>query len=87
MPKGVLEYYKKMWEMCESGYAQVCDQGIHNYLLYTGQLNARIVDNESGDVYTVGYVEELRISRHKIYNKAGKAPIIVHQWDRHLRKL
>ena len=86
-PQNVLEYYKKMWEMCLQGYGHVVDQGIHNYLLHTGQLNARIVGNEDGDVYTVGYVNGIIVKGHKVYNRAGKVPVIVHQFDRHIRQL
>ena len=87
---GVLAYYEKMWAMCCAGYGHVVDQGIHNYLIWTGQLAGvpmRLVGNEDGEVYTVQYVDGITVRNHKIYNRGGKAPTIVHQYDRHLAKL
>jgi hypothetical protein len=86
-PAGMLSYYKQMTDLTNAGYAHVCDQGIHNWLLHTGQLKARMVANEYGEVYTLQYVDGITVRNHRIYNKSGRCPIICHQYDRHLEKL
>jgi len=60
------------------------DQATHNYLIRK-ELSAIIWNNEEGDVYTVGYIPRgsVKIKDEKIINKAGEAPTIIHQWDRH----
>lgn len=84
-PENILCYYKKMQEISSSKHAN--DQGIHNFLLYSGQINARIIKNDDGEVYTIGYTKKVVVNNHIIYNKNGKIPAIVHQYDRHFINL
>ena len=86
-PERMLDYYTRMWGLVLSGKACVRDQGIHNWIIYAEKIDARLVCNEEGDVYTVGGMREIRVSHHKILNKAGLAPCVVHQADRQLVKL
>jgi len=62
-------------------------QGIHNYLIHNGKLKCRLVGNEHGDVYTVGYVNGILINKHVVYDRKGQIPFIVHQHDRHVTRL
>ena len=74
-PTGMNAYYDRMWQMCQAGYAMVVDQGIHNYLLWTGKfagIPARVVANEAGAVYTLQYVDGIVVKNHRILNRAGK---------------
>ena len=84
-PEAMADLCAKMWAICEGSPTKgFFDQGIHNYLLYTKKVNARAVRNEEADVYTVGYVPPpLTVRDGKVYNKAGKVPIVLHQIDRH----
>ena len=63
----------------------ICDQGIHNYILYKSLLS-NIVVKENGDrVLTVGYVpaDEMYITNSNIfYGPNLLKPAVVHQWDR-----
>lgn len=60
------------------------DQGIHNYLIYTGLLPvAKIYKNDDGPVFTVGLEQSLTRKKGMIYNGRGVIPNIVHQYDRH----
>ena len=60
------------------------DQAAHNYLIRK-ELPATIWNNENGQVYTVGYLprESVVMAAGKVLNKAGDAPTVIHQWDRH----
>ena len=62
-------------------------QGIHNYLIHNNKLKCRLVENEHGDVYTVGHVNGILIKKHVIYDRKGHVPHIVHQHDRHITML
>jgi hypothetical protein len=62
-------------------------QGIHNYLIHSNKLKCRLVKNEQGDVYTVGYVDGIFIKKHILYNRKGQVPSIIHQHDRHIAML
>jgi len=75
-------YYRQMLNYQEINNAN--DQAIHNFLLYSDIVAARTVKNEEGDVYTLHYSTGITVFKHKIYNKHGKIPAIVHQYDRHL---
>ena len=86
-PAAMLDYYTKMQALAFLCKSDGGDQGIHNYLLYKKMVEATAIDNEAGSVYTVGYVDGIQVKAHKIYNKAGQVPVIVHQFDRHLRRL
>jgi hypothetical protein len=60
------------------------DQGIHNWLIHTGNLPCNLHVNEDSPVYTVGYVPGIFVRNHVVYNRKGIAPIVVHQFDRHV---
>lgn len=63
------------------------DQGVHNYLLHTGQFtNVAVFPNETGPVLTMGYMapEAVRCTDGGIVlNAAGAAPNVVHQYNHH----
>ena len=63
----------------------ICDQGIHNYILYNSLL-PNIITRENGDrVLTVGYVptDEMYITNKNIfYGSELLKPAVIHQWDR-----
>jgi len=61
------------------------DQGVHNYLLYTGQLEpAEIHQNGISDVLTMGLERNIRTDTDgTVLNNDGSIPGIVHQYDRH----
>jgi hypothetical protein len=64
------------------------DQGVHNYLLYTHQLeNARIFHNRLGPVFTMGKTVDLPTAFDDegfVVNQDGTQPLILHQYDRHV---
>jgi hypothetical protein len=62
------------------------DQGIHNYLLRTGGLDpVDVVDNEAGEVLTMGELNSVREDDSGlIRNSSGAAPAVLHQYDRHV---
>lgn len=63
-------------------------QMIHNKLLWDGAFGSvNLIDNEHGPVYTVGHCDSITVKNHKIYNRRGILPHIVHQYDRHVRSL
>lgn len=63
------------------------DQGIHNYLIYTGQLpNAALIPNDAGLIYTAGFVpydEILFNENNEVIHADGSVVPVVHQYDRH----
>lgn len=60
------------------------DQAAHNVIVRK-LMAATVWENESAEVYTVGYIPRgtVRIVGNQIVNGEGRAPTIVHQWDRH----
>jgi len=62
-------------------------QDIQNYLIHNNKLKCRLVENDQGDVYTVGHVPGIFIKEHVIYDRKGQVPYIVHQYDRHIAML
>ena len=61
------------------------DQGAHNYLI-NDVLDATCWKNEDAEVYTVGYIKpfgRVRVVDGKVVNSRGRAPAVIHQWDRH----
>ena len=62
------------------------DQGIHNYLIYSGRINLVLTDNRAGIIATLHYENPSNIQTDaaegtiKLY---GLAPAMVHQYDRH----
>lgn len=84
----VLDYIK--WLRCEIERIQPRtskpqDQAAHNFLIRKCIKEARIWNNEEGEVYTVGYIPRgtVKIEDGRIVNRAGQVPAVVHQWDRH----
>lgn len=70
------------------------DQGIHNYLAYwllprhphLFAFEVLQVANEASPIYTLGQVDAARIEAGEggfaVYNRRGKRPPVLHQWDR-----
>lgn len=85
------DYCREMWERLSTlPPKHGLDQAVHNDLVYSGKLNAKVWANEEGPVYTVGYIprESVSIEDGVIKNRKGDSPCVVHQYDRHqnLRK-
>ena len=62
------------------------DQGIHNYLIYSGRINLELTDNRAGIIATLHYENPNHIQTDAvsgIVTVQGKAPAIIHQYDRH----
>ncbi|MBM4147015.1 MAG: hypothetical protein FJ240_12230 [Nitrospira sp.] len=62
------------------------DQAAHNFIIRSGKISEVIVhDNQSGPVYTLGYVrkENIRINSDGFILNASGTPCIIHQYDRH----
>ncbi len=83
----VVRYLNAMCEQIESACRALGahDQGIHNYLLYTGMLDPVLATkNESGDVLTAGVLPKLQLDSHgRCIRENGVIVPIVHQYDRH----
>jgi hypothetical protein len=62
----------------------MCDQGMHNYLYWTGALEpAAVYENGHGPVYTAGNELSVFTDAGFVRNDDGSIPAIVHQYDRH----
>ena len=62
------------------------DQAIHNYLIYNGQVNLELTDNRAGMIATLHYESSSNIridAATGVAKVQGKAPAIIHQYDRH----
>jgi hypothetical protein len=62
------------------------DQAIHNFLIYNGQVNLELTDNRAGMIATLHYESSSNIQIGDVTEEAkvqGKAPAILHQYDRH----
>jgi hypothetical protein len=62
------------------------DQGIHNYLIYNGRIDLELTDNQDGIIATLHYENPRNIQMDGtagIVTVHGKAPAIIHQYDRH----
>jgi hypothetical protein len=62
------------------------DQGIHNYLIHTGQVITELTNNRDGVIATLHYEHPSNIQidhRLGLVKVRGRAPAIVHQYDRH----
>jgi len=61
------------------------DTAIHQRVVYDELVPATIWPNEAGPVYTVGYLPRESVATRDglILNRAGEAPAVVHQYDRH----
>lgn len=77
------KYLKRMCEHLNGLLYSGADQGVHNWMIWNNEIDCKIWDND-GPVYTVGLEPKLDVRYHKIYNRNGELPYIVHQYDRHL---
>jgi hypothetical protein len=62
------------------------DQGIHNYLIYSGRVNLALTDNQTGIIATLHHEDPSNIRTDAAAGGVivqGKPPAIVHQYDRH----
>jgi hypothetical protein len=62
------------------------DQGIHNFLIYSDSINLELTGNRSGVIATLHYEKPENIrtdAAEGVITVHGKAPAIVHQYDRH----
>ena len=62
------------------------DQGIHNYLIYSGKIKLDLTDNRAGIIATLHYENPNNIQvdySAGIVKVQGREPAIVHQYDRH----
>lgn len=62
------------------------DQAIHNYLIYNDRLHLELTDNRAGIIATLHYESSSNIEIDAVTGVAkvqGKAPAIIHQYDRH----
>ena len=62
------------------------DQGIHNYLIHSGRINLELTDNRAGLIATLHYENPSNIQMDAsagVVTVQGKAPAIIHQYDRH----
>ncbi len=62
------------------------DQGIHNYLIYSGRVDLDLTDNRAGIIATLHYENPNNIQMDAVSGVVtvqGKAPAIIHQYDRH----
>lgn len=82
---------KYLHEMCQEianiqpRMIDTIDQAVHNVVVGK-DIGIRLWGNEYGPVYNVGYImprETVEIRSGRIVNKAGKVPLVIHQWDRH----
>lgn len=67
------------------------DQGIHNYLIYTGLIpDLQLFANQQGPVLTMGYLpdKELQFDQDGwLVNQDGSVVHILHQYDRHSQEV
>ena len=62
------------------------DQGIHNYLIYSGQISLELTENSTGIIATLQYENPGNIlidAVAGVITVQGQAPAIIHQYDRH----
>ena len=62
------------------------DQAIHNYLIYNDRVHLELTDNRAGIIATLHYESSSNIEIDAVTGVAklqGKAPAIIHQYDRH----
>mmetsp|Transcript_21202 Transcript_21202/g.35427 ORF Transcript_21202/g.35427 Transcript_21202/m.35427 type:complete len:313 (-) Transcript_21202:1137-2075(-) len=60
------------------------DQAVHNYLLYSGTLKARLNDNHSGFLATLHTIKSFRRDRYgRLINGLGTPYAAIHQYNRH----
>jgi hypothetical protein len=62
------------------------DQGIHNYLIYSGKISLELTENSTGIIATLQYENPGNIlidAVAGVVTVQGQAPAIIHQYDRH----
>jgi hypothetical protein len=77
----------EIWK-CLSKVALIAqyDQGIHNYLIYSGRVNLELTDNQTGIIATLHHEDPSNIQTDAAAGVAivqGQPPAIIHQYDRH----
>jgi hypothetical protein len=87
MERYLLEMCREIWK-CLSKVALIAqfDQGIHNYLIYSGRVNLELTDNRTGIIATLHYENPSNIQMDAaagVVTLHGKSPAIIHQYDRH----
>ena len=83
----LVEMCREIWK-CLPKLALIAqyDQGIHNYLIHTGRINLHLTDNRTGIIATLHYENPSNIQTDAtagVVTVQGKAPAIIHQYDRH----
>jgi hypothetical protein len=90
----IAEVEKYLLEMCGEIWKHLSkvaliaqyDQGIHNYLIYSGRINLELTDNQTGIIATLHHEDPSKIQTDEaagVVIVQGKSPAIVHQYDRH----
>jgi len=89
----IVKYLEKMLESIEKlvDASTAIDQAIHNYLIYTNQLNnVKLIGNDEGIVLTFSHETNYSITNdNKVLAKNGRFVNVLHQFDRvkELRKM
>jgi hypothetical protein len=83
----LLAMCREIWK-CLPKVARIAqyDQGIHNYLIYSGRINLDLTDNQSGIIATLHYEDPKNIRMDAaagVVTVHGIVPAIIHQYDRH----
>ncbi|NVM05308.1 MAG: hypothetical protein HWN67_23525 [Candidatus Helarchaeota archaeon] len=85
----IMNYLKKMVDyLTQGGGTSINDQGVHNYLIYTNQLNdLELFENEKGPVLTLGQTKKGTIHFNNeglIINDNGDVFNVIHQYEAHI---
>jgi hypothetical protein len=80
----ILDYLQKQCRYLVNRTTNGFDQGVHNWMVWNREIDCVVHDNNNPYVYTVGLEPRLDVRKHRIYNRLGMLPMIVHQADRHL---
>ena len=62
------------------------DQGIHNYVIYGGEISVELTENQAGMIATLQYENPDNIlidAAAGVVTVQGQPPAIIHQYDRH----
>jgi hypothetical protein len=83
----LFEMCRELWR-CLPKVALIAqyDQGIHNYLIYKDRISIDLTDNPAGLIATLHHEDPEKIrtdAAERVITVNGKAPAIVHQYDRH----
>jgi hypothetical protein len=80
MCREIWKYLQKVASL--EGY----DQGIHNYIIYSGKISVELTENRAGMIATLHYENPDNIlidPAAGVVTVQGQAPAIIHQYDRH----